>query len=131
MTTPETPTEAEPTAPTITTNLNSSKQAKAGDKVTLTVAASVSDGGTLSYQWYKGDQAINGATSAAYTIDSIQKSDEGSYKVIVTNTLNGKTATAASNVCAITVDVYKRQEQYHQQGANRLRGPFEDWAKRK
>ena len=105
VTTPETPTEAEPTAPTITTNLNSSKQAKAGDKVTLTVAASVSDGGALSYQWYKGDQAINGATSATYTIDSIQKSDEGSYKVIVTNTLNGKTATATSNVCAITVEV--------------------------
>ena len=51
-------------APTFTTNLSSSKQAKAGDKITLTVAASVSDGGTLSYQWYKNDQAIHGATSA-------------------------------------------------------------------
>ena len=105
VTTPETPTEAEPMAPTFTTNLSSSKQAKAGDKITLTVAASVSDGGTLSYQWYKNDQAIHGATSAAYTMDSIQKSDEGNYKVIVTNTLNGATATAASNVCVITVEV--------------------------
>ncbi len=105
VTTPEAPTEAEPMVPTFTTNLATSKSAQAGDNVTLTVAASVSDGGTLSYQWYKDDQAISGATSASYTFNSIQKSDEGSYKVVVTNTLSDKTATATSNVCVITVEV--------------------------
>ena len=93
-----------PVAPTFTTNLESSRQAKAGDSITLAVEAAVSDGGTLSYQWYKDDQAIAGATSTSYTINSIQKSDEGSYKVVATNTLNGEKATASSNICVITVE---------------------------
>ena len=41
---------------------------------------------------------------SSYTIDSGKKSDEGSYKVVVTNTKNDVTATATSNVCAVTVE---------------------------
>ena len=46
--------------PTFTTNLAAANPLKRRN-VTLTVAASVSDGGTLSHQWYKDDQAISGA----------------------------------------------------------------------
>ena len=54
---------------------------------------------------YKDNQAISNATKASYTIDSAKKSDEGSYKVVVTNTKNDATATATSNVCTVTVQV--------------------------
>ncbi len=104
VTTPEASEETGPAIPSFTTNLSSSEAVEEGDPLTLTVAASVSDGGTLSYQWYKDDQPISGETGTSFTIDSTEKSDEGSYKVIVTNTLNGETATAVSNICVITVE---------------------------
>ena len=90
--------------PAFTTNLETAQSVKDGESLSLSVAATVTDSGTLSYQWYKDDQEISGATKASYTIDSAKKSDEGSYKVVVTNTKNGATATATSNVCAVTVE---------------------------
>jgi hypothetical protein len=81
------------------------------------VSASVSDGGTLSYQWYSntsnsnvGGTAITGATATNYTPPT---SAAGTvyYYVVVTNTntnVNGnQTATATSNVAAITVEQVK------------------------
>jgi hypothetical protein len=82
----------------------------------LTVTASVSDGGTLSYQWYSNTRnsnisgiPINGADGARYlpptTVAGVMY-----YYVIVTNTIsdNGdggnKTATAVSAVAAIEVN---------------------------
>ncbi len=80
----------------------------------LSVAASVSDGGTLSYQWYKnamntntGGAAINGATADSYTPDT---STTGTlyYYCTVTNentSVNGiQTAALNSNNAAITVN---------------------------
>ena len=64
----------------------------------LTVEATVSDAGVLSYQWYKGEEIIAGATAASYT-----PTEAGSYKVVVTNTLGEETATATSEVAVITV----------------------------
>ena len=78
--------------------------------VALTVSASVGDGGTLSYQWYgneqdsnKGGTAIHGETETSYT----PPTDEPGivyYHVVVTNTLNGKKATAASHTAKIEVN---------------------------
>ncbi len=99
----ETATPVSPETPVFTSNLGSTQSVTSGESLTLAVEASVSDGGTLSYQWYKDDQTIPGATSASFTIDSVDESDKGSYKVEVTNTLNGETATATSNICAVTV----------------------------
>ncbi|PWL46400.1 MAG: hypothetical protein DBY45_02575 [Clostridiales bacterium] len=93
-----------PATPVFTTNLGTAQTVKDGGTLSLSVAATVTDGGTLTYQWYKDNQAISGATKASYTIDSAKKSDEGSYKVVVTNTKNGATATATSNACAVTVE---------------------------
>jgi len=75
----------------------------------LTVAASVSDGGTLSYEWYsntsdsnKNGIKISGETEARYTPST---ASEGVvyYYVVVTNTLNGKTAGKSSDTAKITV----------------------------
>jgi hypothetical protein len=82
---------------------------------TLSVTASVTDGGTLSYQWYRntannttGGTVITGAIGSSYTL-----SDIGAYYcyVVVTNTItnNGdggiKTATTTSSVAAVTVEL--------------------------
>ncbi|EPD85974.1 hypothetical protein HMPREF1207_02929 [Paenibacillus sp. HGH0039] len=81
---------------------------------TLIVAASVSDGGTLTYQWYSnaanstnGGTAIVGATSASYAAPTTQVGTTY-YYVVVTNTNNGvsgtKTATATSSIAAVAVN---------------------------
>jgi len=82
---------------------------------TLSVTASVTDGGTLSYQWHKNaynnttkGTAISGATGSSYAL-----SDMGTYYyyVIVTNTItnNGdggtKTAQTTSSVAAVTIEL--------------------------
>ena len=70
----------------------------------LSVEATVTDGGELSYKWYKGDELISGATSKSYT-PSTAEAGTFTYKVVVTNTnnnVNGKTtATAASSATVI------------------------------
>ena len=47
----------------------------------LTVSATVSDGGTMLYQWYKDGDAISGAEAATY-----QPTADGEYYVVVVNT---------------------------------------------
>ena len=80
----------------------------------LTVTASVTDGGTLSYQWYwnttnstTGGTAV-GSNSTSYTPPTTTV-ETRYYYVIVTNTNNSvsgiKTATATSNTAAVTVNV--------------------------
>ncbi|WP_297716850.1 S-layer homology domain-containing protein [Intestinimonas sp.] len=86
-------------APTFSTDLSASQTGYA----TLTVNATVTDGGTVSYQWYKKgvggaeDEAVSGATSATYT-----PTEAGTYYVIATNTLStGAKATAKSTACVV------------------------------
>ena len=79
---------------------------------TLTVTATVTDGGTLSYQWYKSNSAdgeysvIEGETNKDFTPDT---SAVGTtyYKCVVTNTLDGKTASADGAV--FTVEVIEKK----------------------
>ena len=86
----------DPEKPTITSEPQN-VTVKEGEKVELSVAANVTDGGALSYQWKKNGQAISGATSATYSVAKAATSDAGTYTVVVTNTLNGKTATAEAS----------------------------------
>ena len=60
------------------------KQTFGPGNLTATVVATVSDGGTLKYQWYdaSNDEKVDGATEATLTT-----TDAGTYYVIVTNTL--------------------------------------------
>jgi hypothetical protein len=80
-------------------------------EATLTVTAGVSDGGVLSYQWYKaadntaaGEQI--GTNSASYA-PSTANVGTLYYYVVVTNTNNSvngtKTALATSNRAAVTI----------------------------
>ena len=73
----------------------------AGEKLTLT--ATVSNAGTgNTYQWYKGNNIIQGATSAEYTINSVSTTDEGNYKVVVNGGILCSSLT--STVKSITVN---------------------------
>ena len=85
-----------------------------GADAALSVAASVSDGGTLSYQWYSnttdsttGGTAISGATSSSYTPPT-NTAGATWYYCMVTNTNNNatgeKTATATSNTAGVIVN---------------------------
>ena len=101
------------TAPTITTqptDLNLTEGYESGN--VLTVAASTVEGQTLSYQWYSntansatGGVAIDGATSASYTIPTGGAAGITYYYCIVTATMspNGQTATTTTNVVAVTI----------------------------
>ena len=80
-------------APTITSHPQSGST-PLGANVTLSVEASGTS--PLSYQWLKNNIAINGATSAEYTINNIEANDEGSYHVVVTNPYGSKSSSEAS-----------------------------------
>lgn len=64
------------------TPLNATTEVTAGQTMTLTVAAT---GGLepYSYQWYKNNNAIAGATAATYAKASTTTADSGTYKVVV------------------------------------------------
>jgi len=84
-----------------------------GDSKTLSVTASVDDGGTLSYQWFSGTKydsskatIISGADSSSYTINAPNQEVEKTYywcQVTNKNPKNGKTNSAWSSAYDITV----------------------------
>ncbi len=59
--------------------------------------------GTLSYQWQKGGTDLPGQTAATLSLTAVQASDAGNYAVVVTNSLDGTTATTTSSQAALTV----------------------------
>ncbi len=81
------------------------------DIVALNVSARVSDGGKLTYQWYrstdnKNFSSIDGATSASYKPATSSVAAVFYYDCVVTNTLNsvsGDTYTAAAKSETATV----------------------------
>ena len=50
----------------------------------------------LSYQWYKGETIIDGATAASYTVSAITAAEAGDYRVVVTNPSGSKTSEVAT-----------------------------------
>ena len=89
-------TKVDAAKPTFDTDLKSTGYI--GDK--LTVKASVTDKGTVSYQWYKDGMPLSGESGEFYT-----PTEAGKYYVIATNTkddVNGnKTAQAKSTECTV------------------------------
>lgn len=74
-----------------------------GDKITLTVAASGTE--PITYQWYRNDAAINGATSATYeTTAGIAGDEVGEYYCIVTNACGADTSEDATVGVTVGVD---------------------------
>jgi len=76
----------------------------------LTVAATISDGGALSYQWYSntahsnsGGSAIAGATSASFTPPETPAGTKY-YYAVVTNTIGANTASIKSAAVIVIMD---------------------------
>ena len=76
---------------------------KEGGSFTLTVSASKTDDGTLSYKWFKQGDPTPLGTGTSYSKSNVTTSDAGKYYVKVTNTLNGKTASAESLKVTVTI----------------------------
>jgi len=85
------------TSPTINTQSSNSSICE-GKSTTFEVNASGSS--PLTYQWYFNNNAINGALSNYYSINSATTSDGGSYYCVVTNTCGNK----QSNNISLTVN---------------------------
>jgi hypothetical protein len=76
-----------------------SQTVKLGDRVTLSVTATANS--SVTYQWFKNDTAIPGATASTYVIPSVQESDLGAYVVRVG--AGGDTATSAAGIISSEV----------------------------
>ncbi|MSZ17107.1 MAG: hypothetical protein F2615_02465, partial [Actinobacteria bacterium] len=76
-----------------------------GQSVTFSIGASKTDNGVLSYQWQKAGSNISGATSSSYSIANVAAADAAAYSVVVTNSLNGTTATVTSTSVNLAVVV--------------------------
>ena len=89
-------------APVIATNLDGQVSLNLGDACTLKVEATSPDNGSLTYQWYRDGKAIDGATAPALSVSGDAVGTH-TYYVVVTNTVNGSTATAQSATCTVEV----------------------------
>lgn len=73
-----------------------------GDAATpLVCTGSVTDGGTLTYEWYDGSSVVATGTSFTPPTDEVGVK---SYYCVVTNTLDGYTASEYSTTVTITVE---------------------------
>ena len=109
-------------APTISSQPTSIVVASGTTSFNLTVTATVNDGGTLSYQWYKrahlndnspttlsNTSRISGATTRSLTIgasgagNTVAASDAGIFYVIVTNTLSGSSLSTTSSNAVVVI----------------------------
>ena len=72
-----------------------------GDEIEFSVETDGSE--PVSYQWYKDDEAIDGADSSSFVIDSATGEDAGTYYVIVSNDCGDDTSQVA--VADVTVGV--------------------------
>jgi len=73
-----------------------------GANMSLSVVAT--GNGTLSYQWKKAGVDLSGKTTDTLGFAPVALADAGSYTVLVTNTLNGTTATTLSSAAVLTVN---------------------------
>lgn len=76
---------------------------KEGGSFTLTVSASTTDSGKLTYEWFKQGDTTSLGTGTSYSKSNVTSSDAGKYYVRVTNTLNGKTASTDSLKVTVTI----------------------------
>ncbi|WP_297417468.1 chitobiase/beta-hexosaminidase C-terminal domain-containing protein [Clostridium sp.] len=81
-----------PIAPSITTQPVSETKTE-GDTASFSVTAT--GDAPLSYQWEKDGANLAGKTSATLTLNNVQKSDEGNYTVVVTNSAGSITSDEA------------------------------------
>ena len=81
-------------APPSITSQPQSQVITAGNSVMFSVGA---DGtAPFTYQWYRGNSSIAGATAASYTIGAAKASDAGGYKVRVSNSAGSVDSVVAT-----------------------------------
>jgi hypothetical protein len=91
-----------PEIPVLSTDLEDTDAPTIGGSYTLLIATTVADGGSLSYQWYKGGVAVNGATNTTLVLNPYATAThDGAYYCIVTNTLNSMTNSTQSNTITL------------------------------
>ncbi len=88
--------------PVLTQNLETQKALDLGQTAVLSIQAEVSDGGTLSYQWYRNGEPI-GTNSPSCEIAKATSADSGAYKVVVTNQRSDMENRTESNTCVVRV----------------------------
>ena len=91
------PKPAQPVTPVFSKNLKSAINVE--ESASLSVEATVPDGGTLTYRLYK-DNSPSGSdqTSGSFTVTT-----SGTYYIMAINTLNGSSASQKSNECVVTI----------------------------
>ncbi len=62
---------------------------------TLYLGCAANGAPPFSYQWYKGDRVIAGATDANYEVTSVRYADAGEYKVLIANACGAVQSFAA------------------------------------
>ena len=95
-----------PLIPNITTQPTSSGYISLATGETSTITddpVGVSSNGTISYQWYKEDTAISGATTNDYGITSAQTTDAGTYYCQVINTVSSNSTKLNTTPIVVTV----------------------------
>lgn len=85
-------------APTAISSNPSNLSLSLNSNATFNVTAT---GSSLTYQWYKNNIAISGATSSSYTKNNISFGDSGSYTVVV----NGTCGSVSSSPAYLTVSM--------------------------
>ncbi len=72
------------------------QSAPVGGNASFTVSAS--GNATLTYQWFKGDDDIPGATTATLALTNVQAADAATYTVVITNGVGSVTSAGATLV---------------------------------
>ncbi len=86
------------------TNLAETESVTEGQSITLSVeVTAVTDGSSVTYQWYKDGEEIEGATGSSLTISEATEEAAGEYYVVVTKTINDSTTTLESTKCNVVV----------------------------
>ena len=67
---------------------------------TATFTAAATGTGTITYQWFKGTNSLNGETAATLTLAAVTTADGGDYSVEAT----GDCGTVSSAVATLTID---------------------------
>lgn len=101
---PVTPAE-KPSAPVIVSQTGDISDLKVGDSAVLFVSATA-EKGTVSYQWYRNGEAIEGATGQTLVIENVTSANDGDiYYALITSTLGGETSVIISAVKAMKVAI--------------------------
>ena len=74
-----------------------------GSPAQFTAEAYNTFNGTITYQWYKDDVIITGATNKTYSIARAFKTDIGKYKCVATTTYNGTPRSITSNIANLDI----------------------------